>query len=204
MTETKTYHHGDLRNALITIGLQVLAAEGRQGLSLRKVARLAGVSHNAPYMHFEDKEALISAIAEQGFRQLKLHMDAALQEAPQGSVQQLLQLGEAYTTFALHHPHSLGVMFGNVEGGGNIQLGEAAGTTFALLVETVAAGQATGVVRLGDPKVLATGVWAMMHGVSTLLIAGRLSHALSMGGLQTDLVPVLIKLLYSGLRAESA
>lgn len=202
MTEAKTYHHGDLRKTLIAIGLQVLAAEGQQGLSLRKVARLAGVSHNAPYMHFEDKEALISAIAEQGFGQLKLHMNAALEEAPQGSAGQLLRLSQAYVTFALDHPHSLGVMFADFESGGKVQLGEAAGATFALLVETVAAGQATGVVRSGDPRVLATGVWAMVHGLSTLLIARRLSHALPTGEPQMGLVPILINLLYSGLHGE--
>ena len=64
----KQYHHGDLKNALIHAGIAILAKEGVGGLSLRKVAARAGVSHAAPYAHFADKQALIAAISTEGFR----------------------------------------------------------------------------------------------------------------------------------------
>jgi AcrR family transcriptional regulator len=66
----KTYHHSDLINALIQAGVEILAEDGVSGLSLRKVALKAGVSHSAPYAHFMDKQALIAAISTEGFRQL--------------------------------------------------------------------------------------------------------------------------------------
>ncbi|HRF96152.1 MAG TPA: helix-turn-helix domain-containing protein, partial [Aggregatilineales bacterium] len=78
MTTKNTYHHGDLRNALLVGATEMLAQEGVHGLSLRQVAKHIGVSHNAPYQHFPDKEALIAAIAEQGFIRLGEAMDDAV------------------------------------------------------------------------------------------------------------------------------
>src|SRR5262245_57255125 len=86
---SKRYHHGDLRNALIQAGKTLLAEEGVAGLELRKVARAAGVSHAAPYRHFADKQALLAAIAEDGFYQLTEGMDAAIGQAPTTAAAQL-------------------------------------------------------------------------------------------------------------------
>src|SRR6476659_4036663 len=101
---TKRYHHGDLRNALIQAGQAILAAEGAAGLDLRKVARAAGVSHAAPYRHFADKQALLAAIAEEGFYQLTEGMDAAIGQAPASAADQLEQLAHVYVQFAIDHP----------------------------------------------------------------------------------------------------
>ena len=78
MGTTKRYHHGDLRDALIRAGLEILENEDAHALSLRKVARQAGVSHAAPYRHFEDKNSLLSAIATQGFQLLSAAMQAGI------------------------------------------------------------------------------------------------------------------------------
>jgi AcrR family transcriptional regulator len=86
----KSYHHGDLRNALIQAGLELLAEGGVQELDLRKVARRAGVSHAAPYRHFADKQALIAAITEEGFRLLAEQIQATLSEVPDEPFEQLL------------------------------------------------------------------------------------------------------------------
>src|SRR5215467_776183 len=75
--EPRLYHHGDLRAALIRAGLAILAEEGVQALTLRAAARRAGVSHNAPYRHFADKEALLAAIAEEGFIDLAARVEEA-------------------------------------------------------------------------------------------------------------------------------
>ena len=65
-----TYHHGDLKNALIQAGIEILSIEGVKGLSLRRVAKRAGVSHAAPYAHFKDKQALVAAISTEGYKKL--------------------------------------------------------------------------------------------------------------------------------------
>ena len=88
-SKTREYHHGDLRNALIQAGLAILAEEGTHALSLRAAARRSGVSHAAPYRHFADKEALLAAIAEQGFNTLAASVRAAIVRFPDSPAAQL-------------------------------------------------------------------------------------------------------------------
>src|SRR5579871_5249220 len=96
----KPYHHGDLRHALIQAGLEMLSEGGAAALDLRKVARKAGVSHAAPYRHFADKQALVAAINEEGFRQLAERVQSTLQAAPDDAFEQLQGVARAYVLFA--------------------------------------------------------------------------------------------------------
>ena len=107
----KSYHHGDLRNALIQAGLELLAEGGAQELDLRKVARRAGVSHAAPYRHFADKQALIAAINEEGFHLLAERIQASLREVSDEPVEQLLGVALAYVRFAQGNPWLMREMF---------------------------------------------------------------------------------------------
>lgn len=195
-----SYHHGDLKKTLVRVGLEVLAEDGVQALSLRKVARRAGVSHNAPYMHFADKEALLAAIAEEGFRRLEKEMCHAADATPGGSLAQLVAVSRGYVTFALGHPQHFAVMFTDFREGDYPALNEAALGTFARLVETLTACQAAGVVRSGDPREMAAGVWAMMHGLATLLAAERLSPSILEPRPREDVSEGLLQLLFEGLR----
>ncbi len=77
MTQKSKYHHGDLKNALIEAGIDILAQDGVGGLSLRQVARKAGVSHAAPYAHFSNKQALIAAISTEGYKKLYATLSGA-------------------------------------------------------------------------------------------------------------------------------
>src|SRR6266480_5186935 len=97
----KTYHHGDLRNALIQAGLEMLSESGASALDLRKVARKAGVSHAAPYRHFDDKQALIAAINTEGYRRLAAQIQQGLQAVPEDAFEQLRAVAEAYIHFAV-------------------------------------------------------------------------------------------------------
>ena len=102
----KSYHHGDLEAALIRSAGKILEKEGLDALSLREVARQAGVSHNAPYRHFAEREALLAALAAKGFEMLAQAQQAA---AAKGG---LRAMGEAYVLFALEHPQRFRLMFG--------------------------------------------------------------------------------------------
>src|SRR5258708_13190775 len=88
------YHHGDLRSALLLAAADVMEKQGLKALTLRYVARRAGVSHNAPYRHFKDRNALLAALAEKGFRDL----GNALKRKPG------IRMGEPYLRFGLAHP----------------------------------------------------------------------------------------------------
>src|ERR1700722_10555526 len=105
-----SYHHGNLREALLQGAIRVIAEVGPAAFTLREVARRAGVSHNAPYRHFRDKDALLSTVAAQGFRELTAGMIQA--GARRGSaLERLKESGLAYVTFAIRKPEHFTVMF---------------------------------------------------------------------------------------------
>src|SRR5882724_2288864 len=111
-----TYHHGDLKNALIEAALAHIAREGARALSLREVARGAGVSHTASYRHFRNKESLLAAIAEQGFRRLSAMMRVAIQQHSGDPLAMLRASGVAYVEFGVHNPDHLQIMFSGLIG----------------------------------------------------------------------------------------
>src|SRR5436190_10261366 len=106
MFTMSTYHHGDLPAALLRAAGQTLEKKGIGALSLREAARRAGVSHAAPYRHFPDREALLAALAAEGYAML----GSAQREA--AAVHGLRGMGEAYVHFALAHPQRFRLMFG--------------------------------------------------------------------------------------------
>jgi len=106
----RPYHHGDLRRALVDAADRVLERDGPSALSLRAVAREAGVSPAAPYHHFKDKDELINAVALQGFDLLSEAMKAAATDAVSPS-ERVVSMGVAYVTFARDHPALYHVMF---------------------------------------------------------------------------------------------
>src|SRR5437016_14394769 len=98
--KSKPYHHGDLRNALIQAGLELLSEGGAATLDLRKVARKAGVSHSAPYRHFTDKQALIAAINEEGYYRLAERIQVTRREvSDDDAFAQLHAIARAYVHF---------------------------------------------------------------------------------------------------------
>jgi AcrR family transcriptional regulator len=169
----RTYHHGNLRAALLQAALGLVQREGVEALTLRAVARLAGVSPAAPYRHFIDKRALLAAVAEEGFRLLATALRGNPDEDPR---ERFRARGRAYVGFATSHPSHFRVMFGRelADRTGYPGLAEAARSAFDALVEGMAAAQQAGVVREGDPRELGLAAWCAMHGLSTLLLDGRL------------------------------
>jgi AcrR family transcriptional regulator len=197
----KPYHHGDLRAALIRAGLAILAEEGVQALSLRAAARRAGVSHAAPYRHFADKEALLAAIAEEGFNVLAAEVEAARERFPASPREQLEESGWAYVRFALAHPDHLRVMFSTLIEDPQAYPGlwDAAGHAFNVLVEIVQAGQDAGIIIAGEARLLSVAGWTQMHGLSLLLIGHQVPRDVSAALDAEQLARTCSRLFYTGL-----
>jgi AcrR family transcriptional regulator len=172
----KSYHHGDLRNALVVAGLEVLSEQGAEALNLREVARKAGVSHAAPYRHFADKDALIAAIATDGFRKLEAQLRKSSDSRKRATASRLVALGQAYVQFALSHVDHFRVMFTlRRERDAYPELHIASKACFNVLVSTVAEGQAKGDLHEGDPVLLSEIMWSSLHGMAMLLSNGQIT-----------------------------
>jgi AcrR family transcriptional regulator len=197
----QAYQHGDLREALIQAGLKLLTEGGVETLSLRAAAQLAGVSHAAPYRHFRDKNALVAAIAERGFRLLTAAMQAeAALAKPRDSRERLTALGIGYLHFATQNPGYLRVIFGGVLCGDDppADLRAAGEAAYGTLREAIVDGIAQGELRTADPDQLALASWSMVHGLSTLLI----NRAFEPQVAERELATGVLHLLGDGIYAE--
>ena len=166
----RSYHHGDLKAALVEAAAEILRKEGLEALTLRAVARKAGVSQAAPYRHFADRRALMAAVAEVGFQRLQQAMMQAMQSA-EGRLG-LKGVALAYIRFALDNPAEYRLMFGP-EVAKTDDLPELQETGRGVL-GFVAAGmsqlQQAGLIGPGDPNLMAAATWATLHGLSMLIL----------------------------------
>jgi AcrR family transcriptional regulator len=157
-SDEKSYHHGDLRSSLLKVGREELEAKGQEALSLREAARKVGVSANAPYRHFPDKEAFLKALAIAGFEELA---EASSQEADMAG------LGLAYIRFAETNPKLFTLMFSPLLAGcQDADLYESSMKSYLLLLKA-----------LGTPDPChpqAIKAWGLVHGLATLRINGML------------------------------
>jgi AcrR family transcriptional regulator len=203
---SSSYHHGDLRNALIQTGLEILRDEGVHALTLRAVARRARVSHAAPYRHFTDKEALLAAIAAQGFEMLAAVVQAAAERFPTDPAAQLAEAGWAYVQFARDHPAHLRVMFGGLIStpANHPGLRTAGASAFNRLVGIVHAGQRAGVIREGVPQQLALAAWALVHGLAVLIIEQQFPSSIDGAHNPEHLTRMCGDLLYQGLQRRTS
>ncbi len=163
------YHHGELRTALVGAALDLLAEDGADAVSLRAVARRAGVSAMAPYRHYPDKEALLAAVAVQGFDGLRGVLRAADDAAPAG--QALVEQAVAYVRYALENPALFRLMFGPKRLGTHPELTAAGEAAYAVLAARVAAEA----LANADRDARALGCWSLVHGLASLFLDGRIS-----------------------------
>ncbi|MEO0395304.1 MAG: TetR/AcrR family transcriptional regulator [Cyanobacteria bacterium P01_A01_bin.137] len=172
-----SYHHGDLRQALID-GALALIRENQDGetLSMREVARRAGVSNAAPYRHFADKDALLAAVAEKGFRLLTAALKAGLDSVADDPVRSLQASGVAYVKFAIAYPAYYRVMFSALQPGEPTcpELNDAGDEAFSVLVGAITQGQTADKLKPGDPPQLAWVAWSLVHGLAMLVIERQL------------------------------
>ncbi|MDB4970155.1 MAG: TetR family transcriptional regulator [Myxococcales bacterium] len=174
--EQRRYHHGDLRRTLVDAALRIVEQAGPGALSLRELARRAGVSHAAPYRHFASREALLEALAIEGFRGLGDEMQACGGDE-RDPLLRFRALGVAYVRYAVAHPGHFKVMFSSElhEAEQSPELRAAGEPTLQALVDCLAEGQRAGVVRDGEPAALAVPAWSIVHGIAMLLIDGQLA-----------------------------
>jgi AcrR family transcriptional regulator len=190
----------DLADELLKAAAALVAERGPQRFSLREVARRARVSEAAPYWHFASKEALLAGVAEQGFTALATLM-AEVRRRVKDPRRQLQQLGVAYIEFARAHPSHLRVMFGPEipDKSAHPALKAAAERAFGLLVSAISEGQRAGHVRDGDPEELAVSAWALVHGLSALIIDGQLRRRVRNDREARTLATRVTALLQNGL-----
>jgi AcrR family transcriptional regulator len=172
-SEERSYHHGDLRRALIRSALEILSEAGVAGLSLRAAARRAKVSAMAPYRHFADKEALLAAVGEYGFQQLGARF-ATMTATAADPRSRLMALGVAYVLFARDEPSLFKLMFGPTieKKSAHPGLDEAGWACFNALRQAVAmAGFFDDEPALND---VSLACWSLVHGLSALIVDGRL------------------------------
>lgn len=174
----KKYHHGDLKNALIEAGVEILAKEGVSGLTLRKVALHAGVSHSAPYAHFPDKQSLIAAITTESFNQLYAELEAAISPYSKNPKKQLLEGAKAYVRFAEENIDTFKIMFSGVleKEKDYPAFVEISSKTFKLVVGVVQACQNAGILPTAPADLMAVSVWGQIHGIVSLALEGQVSH----------------------------
>lgn len=200
------YHHGDLRNALVGEGLKLLEQEGTPDFTLRDLARRVGVSAAAPYAHFADKSALLAAIATAGFVQLKETLEATL-GGDGDPMDRFLEMGAAYVRFGIEHPALYKLMFASEDLPARCndypELEAAGGTAFGLLTGMLERLQKWGLVRAGDPEADALSVWAHVHGLTSLIITGRVECASDPAPQPDEVVRASLMTLLGGLRSSA-
>jgi AcrR family transcriptional regulator len=170
----QAYHHGDLRAELLRAAGQLLEKQGSDAVLLREVARRAGVSHTAPYRHFASRDALLAALATEGFREFGRRVQSAAGAA----------MGEAYVGFALEHPQLFRLMFGGaLRLGSDPSLALAAKGAYEGLVAAFRARR-----EVADPQLAAAAAWSLVHGLSQLLLDGHFPQATADGKARAEFV----------------
>lgn len=165
-TSTRSYHHGDLPGALVRAAMKLLEEDGSAELSLRAAARRAGVSPAAPYRHFADRNALLSAVAAVGYRELAAEL-AAAHPAP-ATPADLAEIAVAYVRFALNRPGLFRVMFAE-ECDATSPDRVAAVTAIHEYLKSIVQQ----VFPASDPEPMATAAWGLVHGLAFLHLDGK-------------------------------
>ncbi len=172
MSVKASYHHGDLRHELLAQAAALLEEVGSDALSIRELARRVGVSPRAPYRHFDDKEALLSALAVDGFTAFGEALAGAEEVAPSG--REIEEQAVAYVRFAVAAPGRFRLMFGSrrVEPGSDLAAVKAQ-MFHTLQVQAERTSSPT-----DDVRALAVGYWSFAHGLAMLFLDGRVHEEL--------------------------
>lgn len=196
-----SYHHGNLRRALLDSALMLIERDGPKGVSLRSVARLAGVSPAAPYRHFPGKEGLLAAVAEDGFQAMTAAMEAAVNANKELPLAGFRAVAFAYVKYAAVHPSYFRVMFGPdiVDHALYPGLTESSVRLRALLTGLIKSCQRPDLIGGAEPEDLAVAAWSTLHGLATLLVDNQLGQPVATDIELQVLTDRVADVLYRGL-----
>ena len=175
-----SYHHGDLRQALLMAAKVLIAEAGIENLSLRKLAERAGVSRTAPYHHFSDKNDLLCAIAAQGFRRRHQGAQNTFNDPNLTAEQKFEEFICGYVRFAADNPEEYELMFGrNIwkQKNSTQELRDVAYPCFQHQLEMITSWQQAGLVSGDNPLRTSQVIWGAVHGIAKLLIDGIYNDA---------------------------
>ncbi|MEO0686645.1 MAG: TetR/AcrR family transcriptional regulator [Cyanobacteria bacterium J06649_11] len=181
----KQYHHKNLYQVLISSTLELLKTQSIKELSLRQVARHAGVSHAAPYRHFENKAALLTVVSQSILTEFNDYLQDFVTQNNEQPAKQLNIMSVAYIRYALRHPTKYQLLFGHegseelnllTQKGGPLKncLRKNPNKTFQFLIDIVIAGQTQGIFKLVEANTAALGIWISLHGLAMLLIQDKI------------------------------
>jgi AcrR family transcriptional regulator len=197
------YHHGDLRRELLDASVAIIREGGVESLSLRDVARRAGVSPAAPYHHFATKTDLLSAIALDGFAELRRVMSDARDAEEGGSpTARLRAIGEAYVRFAIDHPAHFHLMFRPAAPPPHHE-GGAPSDAFRMLLDAVREVVAVPEIgaRTTHPALVLLS-WSIVHGAAALVLDGPLANGNAELGVTAAQIPKLVTAALESLLVE--
>lgn len=198
------YHHGDLRRGLLDAALELVAAQGVQGFTLREAARKANVSHNAPYRHFPSRTHLLMELAIEG----QGHLLEALKTAvgrTSAARERIRRLGIAYMEFAMAHAAHFRVMFSSeVSRERTPELKAAQDATFAFFEAELRASERAGLTRRNAVQKHALVGWSALHGASLLVLDGVLDKTAVAGRRKPkEIAHLVVESLLNGMLAPT-
>lgn len=196
------YHHGDLPAALISSATALVEEEGLEAFTLREVSRRVGVSHTAPYRHFADRQALLAAVAEEGFAELGSATRAAFEAEPDVA-EAFLSVGRTYVRFAVRRPVLFRLMFDPSLDEARPTLTDAKEAAFGVLLEAVAVAQQAGMLQIGDLVDTAITAWSTVHGLAQLLIDRALEPRLDAVRTVEEWADTVTRLILTGIGTAS-
>jgi AcrR family transcriptional regulator len=209
MAKKRSYHHPDLRQALLDGAVRLIKEEGMREFSLRKLAKEVGVSHAAPYRHFENKEGILATLMLEGHKRLRTTLLDARARCPGKAIDKLIAEGRAYMEFARKNPGYLSVMFSKEGMAAAMCVGEKLGAhqedydSFGVVETTVSECQAEGSMDpRADTGALSLHAWAEVHGLALLRNDGLIAGMSEMrGGKESTTIDAIFAIMRARFKA---
>ncbi|MGB8329438.1 MAG: TetR/AcrR family transcriptional regulator [Polyangiales bacterium] len=169
--DAKPYHHGELREVLLETAFRLVDSDGLSAISMRALAREAGVSSAAPFRHFADKQALLDAVAERAATDLERKLDLASSNCSD-ALTQFRAMSVAYVRFAAEHPALFDLIHSSESRSGRF-LGQVEDERRLKLIALIIEGQNAGLIPEADPELIALSSEALTHGLATMIANGH-------------------------------